>query len=197
MASQAGDLIDSIARRVRDPNNTAHSRSLVRDLLDRAQVVVNGAAKSIKTEENLATTAGQAVYSVESDLTATTLVLSVLHNERHLSRIVPWRNLNKLSSTWLQDDQSEPFGWANIGRDLFAIYPAPTEPAPTVKTVGIKRTNELTDDTTSLELDEEKESIAMDLVTTMLLVRQRDLDQVATLVQKVGENLGIQLVPET
>lgn len=190
MANQAGDLIDIIAKRVRDTSNTAHTRAFVRDLLDRAQVLLNGRTQSVLQTTNLATTAYQVLYSVETDLTTTIEVTGVRDQNRPLDR-AEWRTLRRLSPTWRVDASEDPTQWAPIGRSLFLLSPAPTD-GRTVEVIGTKITDALSLDTTVLELEAEKEDMLMDMVTAMLLARQRDLDQIKPVMDQLSAKLGLQ-----
>lgn len=191
MANQAGDLINIIAKRVRDTNNTAHTRAFVRDLLDRAQVVLNARTQSVLVTTNLACTAHQALYTVESDLTTTTEVTSIRDQNRPLDR-ADWRTLRRVSPTWLEDESGDVVQWAPIGRSLFILSPRPPD-GRTVEVIGTKITATLSDDTTVLEMEAEKEDILMDLVTAMLLIRQRDLDQVKPALEQLSAKLNLQV----
>jgi hypothetical protein len=188
--STAGALIDTISDRVRDPNNTAHSRAFLLDLVDRAQVVVNVALRSVLVEENLVTTEGQALYRVETSLPLSAQVLSVRYNNAYLDEIKPWRALSRLSRTWLQD-VGELAGFATIGRSLLVLHPAPDAPAPTVTTVSTKITATLASEAALIELNREYEPMIVDMVVAWILARQRDLDQVMRLLSELRTKLSL------
>lgn len=190
MATTAGTLIDSIARRVRDANNTAHSRALVRDLLDRVQVTVNARQEYILTETTITATPGQALYNVETDLGSSITVTEVSIAGRDLDQTT-WENLHRISTTYLTDQGSTTGFWAKIGRSLIVLYPAPNYPVDITFTAS-KRTTELNDDDIPLELRAEDEDILRELTTALLLVRQRDLDMVPHIVGRVQAKLGFQ-----
>ena len=190
MANSAGTLIDSISRRVRDANNTAHSRSFVRDILDRMQVIINAKQEYVLTTTSIVATPGQALYTVETDLGSTIEVTEVSIAGRELDETT-WANLHRVSPTYLKDKSGTPNFWAKIGRSLIVIYPAPDH-AVTIDFTGSKITTKLNDDTIPVELRREDEDILKDLVTALLLTRQRDLDMVPELVKRVQGKLGLQ-----
>lgn len=194
MATTAGTLIDSIARRVRDPNNTAHSRAFVRDILDRIQVTVNAHKEYILTETIKIATPGQALYSVETDLGSSITVTDVLINGRELDQQT-WTNLHRLNRNWLTAKSGKPFAWASIGRSLVAIYPAPDYKAE-ITFVASKITTPLSADEIPLELRKEDEDIVRDLTTAILLLRQRDLDTCPAIIQRAIGKLGLQMKEE-
>lgn len=194
MATTAGTLIDSIARRVRDPNNTAHSRTFVRDILDRSQVALNAYKEYILTETIQIATPGQALYSVETDLGSSITVTDVLIDGRELDEQT-WTNLHRLNRNWLTAKSGKPFAWAPIGRSLIAIYPAPDHEAE-ITFIASKRTVPLTADEIPLELRKEDEDIVRDLTTAVLLLRQRDLDMIPAIIQRIGGKIGLQMKEE-
>ena len=191
MATPAGTLITSISRRVRDENNTAHSRAFIRDLLDRLQVIFNAEQEAITATRVVTNTKNKALYSVESDLQGIIELQTVRLGELRLDEITPWRNLYKLSPTWLTDTAPQPEGWAKIGRSLVAIYPAPQSDIE-LKFQGSAITIPLTSDSVPLQLELEDEDIVRELVTALLLLRQRDLDTIKPVIERTMEKLGIQ-----
>lgn len=191
MATTAGTLIDSIARRVRDPNNTAHSRAFVRDILDRMQVIVNAQKEYILTDTTINATPGKAIYSVETDLGSSITVTTVTIDGRELDQQT-WTNLHRLNRNWLTAKSGKPFAWAPIGRSLVAIYPAPDHEAEITFTAS-KRTTPLNADEIPLELRREDEDIVRDLTTAILLLRQRDLDTCPEIIKRAIQKLGLQM----
>jgi hypothetical protein len=184
MPTPATTLIDSIARRVRDDANTAHSRAFVRDLLDRTQVIVNAKQEAITATRVVTNTANKALYTLESDLQGLIDVQTIRLGGVRLDEITPWRNLFKLSASWLADRAPQPRGWARIGRSLVVVYPAPQVDIE-LEFQGSAITIPLTADSVPLQLEREDEDMVRDLVTALLLFRQRDLDMLQPLMQRL------------
>lgn len=191
MASPASTLISSIARRVRDPNNTAHTQAFVRDILDRVQVIVNDKQEYVLTDTVLTATPGQVLYSVENDLGNIVTVTRVSINGRDLDR-QNWHNLHRINSKWLQAKGGTPTAWAPIGRSLIAIYPAP-DYAAEITFTGTKITTALSDNNIQLEVELEDEDVIREIVTAILLIRQRDLDMVGPIISRAGGKIELQM----
>ena len=187
----AGSLIDSVSRRVRDSNNTAHTRAFVRDIVDRLQVILNAKQQYVFTETIYTAAAGQTLYSVENDLGSTIEVTEVSIDGRELDR-QNWRNLHRISPTWLTDRADTPIAWAPIGRSLIAIYPAPSNPID-ITFRGPKITTPINDDDIPLDLRDEDSDLLRELTTAILLIRQRDLDTVPSVIQRIAQKMGLQL----
>ena len=191
MASTAGTLVDVLSERLRDPNNTVHTRASLRDLLARCQVALN-IRRSFVVETALITVdAGQALVSVDSELPGIAKVTEIEVAAQALDLIEPWRDLWKLSKTWLFDRADSPDGWARIGRTLVAIYPTPNKPlAVTVK--GAKLTNPLDSDASILDFRVEDEDLVRDLTLAIALFSQTDIDMVEPLLQRLIQRLQIE-----
>lgn len=174
MPQTAGSIVTSIARRVRDETNTAHTSAFVRSLIDRVQVILNAHQEYLISEATLNLTQGQALYTLESDLPGLIEITDVKLGDQSLAEIVPWRNLWKISNTWLTD-RGTPIGWAKIGRSLLAIHPTPDSPV-TITVTGTKITQAITSDDDIVELRDEDIDIVKEIVVTLLLLKQRDLD---------------------
>ena len=191
MPTPVGDLIDSVARRVRDDSNTAHTRAFVRNLFDRVQQVFNVNQESVLITRPITKTKNKTLYILETDLQGIIDVQNVRLNGKRLDQIKPWRDLYKLSATWLTDTAPQPEGWAAIGRTLVAVYPAPATDIE-LEFQGIALTTPLTDDAVPLQLELEDEDIVREIVTAMLLLRQRDLDVMQDIIARAAGKLGLQ-----
>ena len=112
-------------------------------------------------------------------------------NGKRLDQVKPWRDLYKLSATWLTDTSAQPEGWAAIGRTLVAVYPAPATDIE-LEFQGIALTIPLTGDEVPLQLELEDEDIVREIVTAMLLLRQRDLDTMQDIIARAAAKLGLQ-----
>lgn len=185
------DVIDSLARRVRDPNNTAHPRDLVRDLLDRVQVLINGKEKFIAQTQLFTTTPGQAIYSIQATFGDLVEVTDVDHDECSLSHILNWRSLWKINPHWITDQQPTPEGWATLGRTLLVIYPAPSQEV-TLKVTGVKRTTELVSESSIFDLESQDADLVKDAVQSILLWRQKDSDTASLFIRRLEERMVIQ-----
>ena len=190
MPTTAGDLVNSISRRVRDASNTAHSSAFVLDILDRSQVILNAHRKFQLSTVNLTTVPGQALYTLPGNINGIQRVTEVERDGSRLDELVPWRNLWKLSPTWFTD-VGDTLGWGMIGKTLLALWPVPVV-ATTLQIKGPAITAELTSTNTTMALRDEDSDILRDLVTAMLLFRQRDLDMIEPIVGRMVDKLNLQ-----
>lgn len=192
MPSTAGTLIDSISRRIRDASNTANTRALIRDVLDRVQVAINAHQSYVYREIPLATSPGVALYRLGEDVQGLFTVTSVEKDFVELDMITPWRNLWKLSPTWLTDG-GPARGWAMIGKTLLAIYPVPAY-SETLTVIGPAITTTLSADDVFMELRDEDNDIAREIATAIFLFRWRDLDMASPIVSRALDKLRLQVM---
>ena len=191
MTTTAGEFTDSVARRLFDEQNTAHSRSLVRDLTGRVQSIVNSRQEYIINEDSFTAVPGQSLYFVETQFPTTIRITDIRQDGVPLRRIDPWRNLWKLSTTWLTD-VGDPIGWANIGRSLVVIYPSPSTPT-LFQAFGPSLISTPQADDDPLRLRDETLDIVKDMVVALLLYRWRDSDTTGISVSDVLEGIRRQL----
>ena len=185
----AGDAVDTITQRVRDPSNNAVSRAEMRDVLNRIQTAVNASQGYVLETTPLTLTPGQAIYRIETVLPNLVTVTDVEFENRFLDQ-VPWRNLWKSSITWLTDAR-DPEAWAMVGKSLLVIYPVHLTPT-TLSVKGPKITTLLTDDNINLDLRDEDADIVIDLTTAYFLLQYRDIQSSAVVASRAADKLGLQ-----
>lgn len=171
MSTTALDLTTVLKRRVRDLLFTAHTASDIRFVLSEAQRIVNARTRAVL---------GSVTYEVPAesrylahDPTSSTL-LRVDHI-RAAGRDLPRVDLHSLTgvdSRWPSSLGSRLKAWARVGHDLLIFYPAPLL-ATSVELRGPLYTNELTSDTSVLQVPDSLRGGILDIAEALLLVRQR------------------------
>src|SRR6185295_8951480 len=119
-------LIDTLATRLRDPNNTGYPRAAVLDVLNRAQRSIN-ARLGLVQDDTTFTTSGLSLYPLEDIDTTILRVLSVRDGDRELDGI-GWRQLAQQDDVWLRRFSRLTQHWSQIGRELLVITPIPLIP---------------------------------------------------------------------
>jgi hypothetical protein len=193
MATVASTLINTVRRRVRDENSTVYTDAHMLDLFTRCEVYVNAARGSILDTATLTVTANQAIYNVPTALTTISKVTNVRVDGTRID-YVPWRTLKHYSRHWNNDAAETPDVWSLIGWTLLVLYPAPNNTNHTISVIGHKITTTLTATTDTLEVPEKDEEVVQDLVTAILLNRQRDLDTAQFWLRSGLKKLGLSSV---
>lgn len=185
------DLIDSIARRVRDESNTAHSRNFIREIFTRSAAIINSKQEYVFDTVAVSGTANKALFNLEADLGGISRVADVDMEGRSLNEVNPWTNLWKLSPTWLTDTSTTPLAWAAIGRDRVAIWPAPILDV-TLTFVGVRGNFQTMSESQETGFRAEDDDIVRELATALLLLRQRDLDMVQVVISRMAGKANLQ-----
>lgn len=184
--------IDSISRRVRDASNTAHTRAFIQDIFTRSASIINSRQIYLTDDITLTATKQKAIYTVETELGGVSNITDVRLGQESLHHVDPWRNLWKLSATWLTDTSDVPLAWATIGRDRLAIYPAPISDIP-ITFIGTRGSFQAVVETEETGLRDEDDDIVRELTTALILLRQRDLDMVKPTVSRMAAKMNIQV----
>lgn len=170
MAEIASSLTTAIARRIRDPNNGAHTATDIRTLLTHAQRIINSHTNALLAEESATQTAGTVILST-ANLTSVDRVNTVRYEGRDLD-LVPWESLKLHDPTWLTTLGATPRVWAPIGRMLFAVWPGALADR-TLTIVGPKITAALSSAGTATEIRDQHMPAILNLVEQLLLMRHR------------------------
>lgn len=189
----AGDLVSDLARRVRDPQNTAHTRATVRDILDRAQVLLVRYYGVLIRERVFTHTVSRCLYELDPADTLRILDIFLDTTEKRLFP-VQWPQLFHQAGPlwWRTTVDGDPTTWAYVGTKHFVIWPAPFDTAVDVIIREQHRPAALTADTVTIELPDEHVPALMDLAEALILLRGRDaalaeaLPQVQALVAEEG-----------
>lgn len=170
--SACGELVDELLRRVRDPQGTAHPRWIVRDLLDRAQVLYVRQTGILIQERDQQLFAHQLVYTIDPQQTLR--ILDLYYITRRLWPIRWPQMVAQRGQTWWRGSSAAgPRVWAPLGTTHFVVYPAPTSNM-TISVREQYRPAALTSDTVDMQIPNEFFPRILDLVETLLLLRQRD-----------------------
>lgn len=184
MATTAGPLVDTVLRRVRDPQGSAHSRSLVRWLLSLAQQIANGGLRSVLSTVSFTTAPLQQIYSMTALVPSAIRIVAVREGDRNLAPVA-WGELSQVDRHWSRRVGDRYEVWAPIGRDLFVLHPAQPSSA-TVVLVVAKLTNSLTVDTSVVELPDDAQPVMLDLTEALLNLKNRSQEPGAAALERLA-----------
>jgi hypothetical protein len=168
----AGELVDILALRIRDPGNTAHPRILVRRVLAEAQRLVNAETRALLAETTLDLDPGSVVLDLARLLPWAVRVETVRHGGRDLGRCGSWRELAEADRLWLGRRGGTPRVWCHFTPSKVLLSPAPAD-FMQVTLVTTRRTRALPADSDPLELPPNLYPAILDLSEQLLLARQR------------------------
>lgn len=192
------DILTEIYRRTRDPDRVATPEALGIQLLSEAQNAVNLAVKSQVSNTTITLNSHRLLYKISE------MVLNIPCARLEAVRIkvnpdfaeiskdlveVPWQDLWRIDLHWFRT-VGEPKHWAKIGRDLFVIYPGPTEDrlAAVAFTHFIGPLTALDED---ISLRTEFFPLLLDLTEALFLLRLRLVGAASSALSKSSEPFDI------
>lgn len=187
---QAGPLVSELLTRLRDPQGTQHPRTLVRDLLDRCQVLLARKAGFLIRERDFPLQPQQLIYPI--DPTATLRVVDFFRPEVSLDFTIAYRRLSQVRWPMLQHEgrgwwraatSTGPDLWAPFGANYVLLYPGTTLEAVTLKIREQRRPAALDDDSVELEIPDDAIPELLLLVEALLQLRGRDPGVAQTIAQ--------------
>lgn len=187
MAEVAGSLVSALLRRIRDPQGIANTRVFARSILSDSQRLINAGRNRVLETTALTTNPLQMFYPLTASLPNAVRVRGVREGDRDLEEMT-LRQLSQLSSRWFRHigDRFEAF--CRVGRDLLIIYPAKSI-SSSVDVVYTKLTDNLVNDDEATDMPDEDLPDVMDLAEAILLIKGRELESVAPLVERITKRL--------
>lgn len=183
-------LITELSRRLRDPNNTRHARTLVRDVLTQCQRIVNlHTADVVTITTSFTPTAGRVLYRRTEIASDVARVLAVRQEDRELWE-VPWRSLIHADAAWYRAVGPRHELFARIGTSLVAIYPARENPvALSVSYTSVPA--DLTDGLADVTISDEWIPLLLDLGELVLTAKNREFVRMADVMKRVQTAAGV------
>ena len=181
MAETATALIDTVLRRVRDPNGTAHSRAFTLARLSDMQRITNGALRVVVDTATLTTTAYLPFYQISTSVASGNAVriLGVIEGNRNLDFIL-WRTLKHIDTEWLRAVASRFEAFSLIGKEQLILWPAQKE-AVSVTVVYAALTTSLSTEGTATDMPDDELPLVVDMTTALLLAKTRYIGSTSSL----------------
>lgn len=172
MPTTAGDLVDILLLRVRDPDATAHSRTFVRRVLAECQRLVNAETRAVLAEVPITVDQTNTILDVQRLLPWAIRIETIRDGIRDIPRCRSWRELAQADRLWLRRTGGRVQTWCHFTPARVLLYPAPADPV-SLTFVYTLRTNDFTTDAVELQLPVNLEPAILNLAEQILLVRQR------------------------
>jgi hypothetical protein len=168
----ASEAVTTLLRRVRDPQGSQHTPTVVLRLLTDVQRILNALYADV-VESQLFTAPPRVMhYPLGATVPKAIRLLSVQTDaSRDLAPLKDWRELALLSRSWFRTLGDRPLVWAPVGRDAFVVWPG-VDRELSLTAVYVRQTDEL-DLTTIIELSPTYWPLLLDLVEGCLLMRGR------------------------
>lgn len=196
MATNGDDLIDSLARRIRDNSNTAFSRVFLLDLLNRVSRCLCAALRLKIRSVSFAPTAQRVLYQTSAFASDVIRVVAVREGGRDLQEVPP-DHLTFQDNEWVRRQGPRPEVWARIGRDIVAIAPCQMQSPPTLTIDYVAIPTAITDAATPIECpQDEYVSVLLDLSEALALLSGRVHNMPSAIrapLERASNALGIEI----
>lgn len=188
---EAGEIVQRVAQRVR---GDAHTPAVMLEVASKCQQIVNAARQIILDSTTLSTVPYLQIYDISTLVPEQVHVLSVREATRDLDRLRDWRELSWRDRRWFRKTSSRFESFAQLGRDILIVHPAKEEES-SVTVVYVKLLDPFESMASTVELHEEHIPLVVDLAELLLLLKERRLDSIPSLIQRVQRALGGPDVP--
>jgi uncharacterized protein YcfL len=171
MPFTAGDLVDDILNRVRDPSAGANTRAFVRLILTNVQRLLNAKFGIVLAQTALTTNPSQQVYAITASVATAMRIVGVREDTRDLVEVA-WHTLWYIKRGWIRRIGTAFEVFSLVGRDLLIIYPAKST-AGTVTLVYATLTDDLATDATAIQITDDYVPLLLDWTEVILLLKSR------------------------
>lgn len=172
MATTANDLLGHLMLRVRDPDGTAHERSMVLRLLAECQRVINAETRAVHAEMDVDVDASNTILDVHRLLPWALRIETIRDGIRDIHRCKSWREIAQSDRTWLRRVGGRITQWCHFTPARVILYPAPVD-LTTITLVYTLRTGDFITGDELVQLPPNLEPAILNLAEELLLLRQR------------------------
>lgn len=183
---QAGELVERLENRVR---GHAHTYSFMIQLIHLVQEVVNAATGLVLETVTIPTNAHQQIYWTEPLMPNLVSLKAVRDGIVDTDRIFDPMMLYYQDRRWSRQVASQHKQHMMLGRDLLILHPAKNYDSE-VEAVYIKLTEPVTSGTSEIDLPTERVQLIVDIAELLLLLRERRLEALGPLLERVARELG-------
>ena len=185
----AGDLIQRLNSRIREE---AYTHEQLLDMVSRCQQLVNASQQLILDSDTLVTVPHMQVYDLSLLIAEQIHVLSVQEGTRDLDKLTDWKELAYHDRQWFRRLGPRFETYAMMGRDILLLHPA-KDVESSVTIVYNKLTTAFITDDDVVEVPEDSFPLLLNIAEALLLLRDRRLESVPYVIQRVGRELGVDL----
>jgi len=184
MALNAGQQVDIVLRRARDPLGAATPRTKVFDFMARIQAIVNGGLERVIQSAPLTVQPQLPMYPIAGFLPSALRIVDIRDaSGRSLDGPVPLESLKWLNMEWFREIGPELRSWCVVGKDLLILRPSlPIQQTVTVFYVAVTATQ--LDDTMNLQISDDDIQEVLDPVEFLLDLKARDLRNAAPILER-------------
>jgi hypothetical protein len=186
--ADSSTLITEVSRRLRDPNNERHARTLVRDVMSQCQRIVNLVKRDKVASSSFTPTAGRTLYATSEVAATIARIITIRQFGRDLHEVA-FGELAHVEHRWLRATGKRYELFARVGGDLFTLTPALDTPVA-VDVVYVTAPTDLTDGAGDVVISDEYIPLLLDMTELVLAMRVRLWQGSDELLDRIKRGLG-------
>jgi hypothetical protein len=188
------NTLDILRERLRAAGTVGISDAFAYQILSYSQQMVNAKYGRVLDSTDITLAANTVVHDTRGLLGSATRLASIIISSVTVIQLKDWRELYGYDNAWFtKTDSTAPHQvWAQIGEDLFAVYPAKSANV-TATVYYAKLTTTLNDATDDFELPAEDWDVVYDFAELILHLHMRNYKSVKKKLDELTESLAIGL----
>jgi hypothetical protein len=186
------NVLNILRDRLRAAGTTGISDALAYQVLNYSQHMVNAKFGRVLDSTSVTLTANTTTFDTRGEMGSATRIASIVVANKTVIQLKDWREIFAYDNAWYtRTDSTAPHQvWAQVGEDLFIVYPAKTTDV-TATIYYAKLTTTLDDATDSFELPAEDWDLCYDIAELVLHLHMRNYDAVKRKIEEMKEVLSI------
>jgi hypothetical protein len=188
------NTLDILRERLRAAGTVGISDAFAYQVLSYAQQMVNAKYARVLDSTNITLDANTVVFDTRGKLGSATRLTSIVISSVTVIQLKTWDEIFGYDVDWYtKTDATAPHQvWAQLGEDLFAVYPGKASNV-TATVYYAKLTTTLNDATDDFEIPEEDWDLAYDIAEVVMHLHMRNYKSVKYLLDQLTETFGIGL----
>ncbi len=186
------NVLNILRERLRAAGTTGISDAFAYQVLSYCQQMVNAKYGRILDSASITLDANTTIFDTRGKMGSATRLMSIVVSSKTVIQLQNWRELFAYDNAWYtRTSTASPHQvWAQLGEDLFLVYPAKSTNV-TATVYYAKLTTTLDDATDDFELPAEDWDIIYDFTEAILHLHMRNYAEVTRKLEELQESLSI------
>jgi hypothetical protein len=154
--------------------------------------MVNARYKRVLTSKSITLDASTLLFDIRTKLTSPVgiNIVSINVSNRTLIKLNDWRELFGYDQSWLTRTATRHEVWAQMGADMFVVYPGVTTNT-TATVIYAGETTTLDDATDSFDVPAEDEGLVYDITEAIFHIHMRNFPEAKKKIEHMAEKMQI------
>lgn len=186
------NTLTDLRERLRAAGTTGIADALAYQVLSAAQEMVNARYKRVLTSKSITLDASTLLFDIRTKLTSPVgiNIVSINVSNRTLIKLNDWRELFGYDQSWLTRTATRHEVWAQMGADMFVVYPGVTTNT-TATVIYAGETTTLDDAADSFDVPGEDEGLVYDITEAIFHIHMRNFAEAKKKIEHMAEKMQI------